>query len=451
MNNTQSLARGFSLMEVAVALLIVGILSALLVPLASSLMESQRGVQTASELQAIYTGIVGNPQQGTYGYLGDVGDYPASLTDLLTSANTGWSGPYISNPRTDVSGVLLDPFGGAVEYSQVTSSGVADYLALVSKGPDRSSTNPMQTSNARSAFTALTYPWLAGYNAGVNRDNILVPDIIDSPGQVRYQSLGTLSYSLSNFDNNAKVNALVPGCPALYQMTVTSVPRGVSDQFTLMYNPGGTSIDLIQGLYTVNIKSVATNNTVFNEQVAVQPAGSNTRTTTLPAIDSSNTATFTLTVNNQSGGGVDIYDYTNTKVGATLASAGSGGYAVKACSPVFMKTDAAGVGTTILDSLTMPYKAYTRRVDNPNALVDLIVTDTGVGNVNTMLKLYENGANLSQGLVIGTVSFKGNKKVKRFFNVKVNDSIMFENQAGTLFGGQTYTVVAGSPNSKTIP
>jgi type II secretory pathway pseudopilin PulG len=442
---------GFSLLEAAVALIIVAALAGLLVPMADSLVSTQRANQTASELQTIYTAIIGNPQQGTYGYLGDVGDYPNDLADLVSSSNTGWNGPYISGPRTN-NGILVDPYGGAVEYVQVTSTGVADYLGLVSKGPDLTSSLGNQNSNARSAFTSATYPWLSGYSATVaNVDNILYPNIIDSPGQVRYQSLGTLSYDLYNFDLNSKVNTNVPGCPALYQIKVTSVPRQANDSFTLMYNPGGASVDLIQGLWTVSITNTATGNMVFNEQAAVQPGGSNTRTVYLPPIDSSNTATFTLTVNNQYGAGVDVYDYTNTKVGATLAS-GNGSFTIKGCSPVYIKKDAAGVGTTVLDSLTMPYKAYTRRVDPANSVVDLVVTDTGSANVNTMLKLYEGGTNLSTGVLIGTVSFKGNKKVKRFYNVKVNDYIMFEDQAGNPFGGQTYgPVTAVNPNTKTVP
>jgi prepilin-type N-terminal cleavage/methylation domain-containing protein len=441
---------GFTLVEVSVALFIVAVLVGLLVPLASSVLESQRANQTTSELQTYYTAIVGNPQQGTYGYLGDVGDYPSSLTDLISSSATGWNGPYITNSRIE-GGVLLDPFGGAVEYVAVASSGVSDYLTLVSKGPDRTSTNPNQNSNAKSAFTAATYPWSGGYGGNIyNTDNILFPNIVDSPGQASYQSLGTLSYNIYNFDTSANVNANVPGCPALYQLTITSVPRGTADQFTLMYNPGGVSVDLTQGLYTVNIKSMITNATVFTEQVAVQPGGSNSRTVNLTGLDSSQTPTFNLTVNNQSGGAVDIYNF-KTKIGATLASGATNTFAINACAPVLIRRDVAGSGTTILDALTMPYKAYTRRVDNPNGVNDVVVTDTGVTNPNTLLKVYEGGTSASTGLLVGTITFKGNKKVKRFFNVKVNHFLTFENQAGTFIATFQLVTAAPVPNTKNIP
>lgn len=432
------------MMEAAVALFIVAILASLLVPLASSLMNSSRGTQDYSELQTIYTAIVGNPQLGTYGYLGDVGDYPTTLTDLITpSVTTGWNGPYVNGVRTDSSGRLLDPYGGVVEYVQVTSSTTlsntfsgADYLGLVSKGPDLGSTNPNQSSNARSGGSPAVwqglYPWLSGYSAGTNLDNVLYPNIIDSPGQIQYQGLGTLSYDLYNFDANAKVNTTVPGCSAAYQLTVTSVPRGTSDQFTLMYNPGGASVDLIQGNWGVSIYSNVTSSTVFSEQVAVLPGGSNTRTIQLPPIDSSTVTPFLLTIS--SAVAVDVYDYTNTKV---LSNKTSGSVNIKACSPVLIKNTSTSV---VMDSFYMPWKAITRIVNNPNTVATLKIIDSPTTDANTMLKVYAGGSTSVQGLLVGTISNKGNRKAKTFVNLHVGDTIMFENQAGSLFNGVTCTV-----------
>ena len=434
--------QGFSLLEVSVSLFIVAVLAAVLVPLASSLVDSQRGNQALTQLQTIYTAIVGDPQKGTFGYLGDVGSYPNTLTDLLSSSTTGWNGPYLSNAQLDNSGNILDPFGGVVEYFYANTAGGSDYLGLISKGPDRYSTNPNQSSNASSSFTPSTYPWLSGYGSAIgNTDNVVYPDFIDNAGLVSYQSLGTLNYTINNFDNNALVNANVPGCPSLYTITITSVPRGTSDQFTLRYNPGGASANLVQGLYNVVITSPLTSSNLYQEQVSIFPNTTTSRTVNLNGLDSSvTTATANnLTVNNQLAGvNIDVYRF-KTLVGAGNQGAGAAAYTMLPCSQVIIKNHATNA---ILDSFVMPNLSSTfTRLVNTNASWTLTVTNTGT---YPLIKVYE------QGLLIGTVPYKGNKKSKNFYNVRDNDTLTFESGTGAPLGADTFTM----PNNaftKTVP
>lgn len=434
--------RGFSLMEVAVSVFIVAVLAAVIVPLGSSLIDSQRGTQTASELQAIYTGIVGDPQRNTFGYLGDVGAYPTSLMDLVSSTATGWNGPYITNARVD-GGLLIDPFGGVVEYFQANTSGGSDYLGLISKGPNRASTNPNQSSNSRTSFTAGTYPWLAGYNSGVNTDNVVFPAFLDNAGLVAYQSVGTFSLNIFNFDSNALVNATVPGCPALYTVTVMSVPRGTADQFTLAYNPGGLSVDLTQGLYNVRVTSPLAAAALYQEQVSVQPGGSTSRTINLNGLDSSVATNQTLTVNNATSAvfNIDVYRFFTDITGGSQG-AGSVVYTVPACSVIIVRRSS---NNAIVDAFIMPNRAYTRVINTTPAYNSLAVTNGGINA--SMLKVYE------QGLLIGTVSYKGNKKTKTFFNVRVGSTITFEDQNGVALGSQTINSMPASPApfTKTVP
>src|SRR5437868_4203381 len=108
---------GFSLIEIAISIAILATMAGILIPLATGLVDVQRANKQNDELTAIYKGIVGDPNAKTFGYLGDVGDYPSSLTDLISSSAMGWNGPYI-NAATIDSGIVYDNFGGPIEYYQ---------------------------------------------------------------------------------------------------------------------------------------------------------------------------------------------------------------------------------------------------------------------------------------------------------------------------------------------
>src|SRR5262245_23637397 len=97
-------ASGFTLLEIAMILIVVSIVATALVPLASGLTDVKRANAETDELRQLYVGIVGDPDSNTFGYLGDVGDYPATLLDLVqqpASNPPGWNGPYMSNVRID--------------------------------------------------------------------------------------------------------------------------------------------------------------------------------------------------------------------------------------------------------------------------------------------------------------------------------------------------------------
>src|SRR5436853_6192533 len=144
---------GASLLEIILILTVLAIMATLFVPLASGLVDVQRTNGQTDELKTIYTAIVGDPKSNTFGYLGDVGFYPSRLLDLIqrpASNPSGWNGPYISDVRIE-NGILYDQLGGAVEYFQpalpLPPTVATDQLALISKGPDRGSTNPATHSN----------------------------------------------------------------------------------------------------------------------------------------------------------------------------------------------------------------------------------------------------------------------------------------------------------------
>jgi hypothetical protein len=419
---------GFSIIEAVTALMILAIMAGLLIPVANSLVDSQRGATANEELRAIYTAIVGNPNQGTYGFLGDVGDYPSSLMDLVqTPTGTApstcpawscWNGPYLSNARID-SGLLLDVFGGPVEYFQSVNAGnVSDNLTIISKGPDRSSTNTTNTNN-RTPFAG-TLPTNAAYGSQTgNADNIAFPSFVDNLGVLKYQSVGTLSYNLYNFDSNTAVNANVPGCPALYTVQITSAPRGANDTIALAYNPGGTSIDLVQGLYKVRISAPISTGSIWEEQVDIKPGAHVAQTINLSArINSSVGSTYTFTVINNMGFTIRVFEF-GTSLG-TVNNGATGTFAgTNACARMSVVNNATNAP---VDAFTYPNMNYTKRYGATN-LYTLTVTNTGSVS---QLKVNE------QGLLTGTVGSNGNKKTKTFLNVRQGSTITIMDEGNNL-------------------
>lgn len=129
---------GFSLIEIVVAVAIVALLAGATAPLVVRNMTVARRTETTERLRRLVDGMVGDATAGRYGYLGDMGNLPPALTDLLVRGTqpafaispygygAGWSGPYVQQTQA-LADLTQDAWGVALQYAPaaalVTSAG----------------------------------------------------------------------------------------------------------------------------------------------------------------------------------------------------------------------------------------------------------------------------------------------------------------------------------------
>jgi prepilin-type N-terminal cleavage/methylation domain-containing protein len=134
--------RGFSLIEIVVALAVLATIAALVVPTLAGLIRTDKERATQRQVERVWRAIFGNPANGEFGYVGDMGRLPTSLSELVDQGTqiafhtadgatehvgrigTGWRGPYLKDwfSTTDL---LADAWGQALTFTngQVVSAG----------------------------------------------------------------------------------------------------------------------------------------------------------------------------------------------------------------------------------------------------------------------------------------------------------------------------------------
>ena len=92
--------KGFSLIEVIVAMAIMALLAGAIVPVMLNRLDQSRYTLLMEEMQTIYEASMGVPAEDYFGFVGDVGRLPDSTAELLDSTGMGlgtsWNGPYLS-------------------------------------------------------------------------------------------------------------------------------------------------------------------------------------------------------------------------------------------------------------------------------------------------------------------------------------------------------------------
>ncbi len=138
---------GFTLTELVIIIIVLGIIAAVAIPKFGSFAENARINATKEEMLLIKKAIVGDSRAvsgGKYinkGFAGDVGFFPTSLSDLACRPDsiplydfhtgTGWNGPYIDSAGQDYlkdaweKDYVYDPAGRTI-----TSTGTVPNITL---------------------------------------------------------------------------------------------------------------------------------------------------------------------------------------------------------------------------------------------------------------------------------------------------------------------------------
>ncbi|MCP4684506.1 MAG: hypothetical protein GY867_03560 [bacterium] len=139
---------GFTLIEIVIIIVTLGILAAVAVPKFADMANSAKVNATKQELMSLKKAIVGDPSAiagGEYidrGFEGDIGDPPSLLADLAQKPGSlavynpltrlGWNGPYIDDDNNEY---LSDAWGNSYVYQSsarriLSTGGGADTIEV---------------------------------------------------------------------------------------------------------------------------------------------------------------------------------------------------------------------------------------------------------------------------------------------------------------------------------
>jgi general secretion pathway protein G len=129
--------KAFTLIEIMMVLVIIGILVSLMSAATFQAMKSSKESKAQADIAALETALSA--------YKGDYGDYPPNLEGYNNfkvfleeeHSDCCWNGPYMHFKDEDLDGDdLLDPWGKAYRYNVAGANNGDDYFDLWSCGPD---------------------------------------------------------------------------------------------------------------------------------------------------------------------------------------------------------------------------------------------------------------------------------------------------------------------------
>ncbi|MBI2998922.1 MAG: prepilin-type N-terminal cleavage/methylation domain-containing protein [Deltaproteobacteria bacterium] len=166
--------QGVTLLEVLMFLAIFAILAAVLVPFIFGELTLSREEETRQEIEKLVEAIAGKPELGTFGFVGDFGRLPNTLSELnsaITPAfhtadggtnhrgvvGMGWNGPYFKEEFFSGDN-LKDAWGTDYQYTVTSETRVEGGVSLTtSKGQIVSAGSDKQFGNSDDIKSELFY------------------------------------------------------------------------------------------------------------------------------------------------------------------------------------------------------------------------------------------------------------------------------------------------------
>jgi prepilin-type N-terminal cleavage/methylation domain-containing protein len=246
-------SRGFSLIEILVALTLIALVAGALAPYGIRSVRAAQAEKTRARMDAALRGLVGDPERGDFGYLADLGALPASLNDLNDGAGKpawalnaadgvgyGWAGPYAPSLAT-AGTALVDAWGMPFQY--------AGTAQLRSAGPDRAYGNaddllrpPLaQATTGNLVVTVLGIPSGGGTPIQLDTARVDVFVASSSAGVRTEQAMaGAGPYTLNNLHlglHAVRAVGLGAWAAAPIARDVVAIKRGASHRTLVLEQP----------------------------------------------------------------------------------------------------------------------------------------------------------------------------------------------------------------------
>ncbi|AUJ68874.1 MULTISPECIES: type II secretion system major pseudopilin GspG [Pseudoalteromonas] len=122
MTNKSKAIKGFTLVELLIVMVILGLLASVIAPRMFSKVDSAREASARAQMQVLSTALDA--------YRLDLGYYPNSLDDLVQSDLPQWDGPYFSKA------IPKDPWNNAYLYERKANEQGREDFQLKSLGRD---------------------------------------------------------------------------------------------------------------------------------------------------------------------------------------------------------------------------------------------------------------------------------------------------------------------------
>jgi general secretion pathway protein G len=224
-------AYGFTLIELVIVILLVGVLATIATHKMSTSIETAQYEQTKKELDQLARAIVGNPEvyvngaRTDFGYVGDVGALPPTLDALVQNPGgyATWDGPYMATSfesdgfKKDAWGVnyiytdtLIRSTGSGSNIDKLFASNSADLLNNVVEGV---------VVDAGSAMPGAIY-----------QDSLVIHLVYPD---------GSGSYTTASTNPDAKGNFSFPSVPiGAHMLNVIYSPDSDTVSYNVSVNPG---------------------------------------------------------------------------------------------------------------------------------------------------------------------------------------------------------------------